>query len=317
MPKKEEISEHAIPVQELNNPHVRSFRKIVRSVLILAVSGIGVGVGLLIYQLHSHPYGIKPRLSERQQALMTPIQPAEQVVTPIKKTKPMLSEPVEFDVEKIISDKKDLTPTYQDDPLSKQDDLLLSVPEETTETDTVQSSIVAKTTDIPFISLRDMLILKDHLDVGESCYDDLQKIIKKRVPGDANDKLLDELIPLCSDKTHVISDLMTLYRQGRKQAYGAYYRMNNPWWLAYIKTVVANVIEIRKLKPIKNNPRDLMSRAQNCLLQRDVAGAVDAVRSLPENIQAPFNSFLTKAQNYLTAHKMVDDLILSFDSKEK
>lgn len=305
MSDKESVSENAVPVQELKTPAFVSVRRFIRSVLVVLMSFVCILVGVLIYQLHAPLEDLhmteKPVYDGRHIGTV-----AVPVVQPdIKSTGAVKTDPIQE------------TEPAQDENIA--------LPPKQTETPK-QIAVFTEPEpepalpDVPALTLGEALRLRDHLDDGVSCTGDLQRILKTRlVLADEalKEELIERLIPVCTGDDIMLREMNRVFVREKKQALMTYYKMNNPRWLAYLKAIGSAVVDIRRVHPVKQKPKDIVSLAQNALNMHDVAQAVAQVRKLPPAMQDEFRTFVALAETYTAAERAAEDLILSFERKGK
>lgn len=297
----EKISEESVPVQELKTPAMISVRRFLRSVMVVLLAFLCVFVGMLIYQLHTPIDKIQP-------------------MPPIKKKTPEVA----VFVPKIEQSEK---LPVSDVPEQKPDEMPVAKAESVY---TVKASVsnlspvVAKMSEpitlssepeyrLPVLSLADALRLRDRLATGGECSDSLQKIIKSQVPSPADrDNLIDRLLPVCMAH-HPFQEMEKVFKSDKKQALFTYYRLHNPAWLAYLKAVGTALVDIRRIHPVKQRAKDVISLAQNALILHDVSQTLTYIRKLPSEIQADFAEFTQLAEAYLSAQQAAEELVLSFE----
>lgn len=305
MSDKESVSENAVPVQELKTPAFVSVRRFIRSVLVVLMSFVCILVGVLIYQLHAPLEDLhmteKPVYDGRP--IGTVAVPAVQ--PDIKSTGAVKTDPIQ-----------EMEPTKDEN---------IALPPKQTETPK-QIAVFTEPEpepalpDVPALTLGEALRLRDHLNDGVSCTGDLQRILKTRlVLADEalKEELIERLIPVCTGDDIMLREMNRVFVREKKQALMTYYKMNNPRWLAYLKAIGSAVVDIRRVHPVKQKPKDIVSLAQNALNMHDVAQAVAQVRKLPPAMQDEFRTFVALAETYTAAERAAEDLILSFERKGK
>lgn len=305
MSDKESVSENAVPVQELKTPAFVSVRRFIRSVLVVLMSFVCILVGVLIYQLHAPLEDLhmteKPVYDGRH--IGTVAVPAVQ--PDIKSTGAVKTDPIQ-----------ETEPTKDEN---------IALPPKQTETPK-QIAVFTEPEpepalpDVPALTLGEALRLRDHLNDGVSCTGDLQRILKTRlVLADEalKEELIERLIPVCTGDDIMLREMNRVFVREKKQALMTYYKMNNPRWLAYLKAIGSAVVDIRRVHPVKQKPKDIVSLAQNALNMHDVAQAVAQVRKLPPAMQDEFRTFVALAETYTAAERAAEDLILSFERKGK
>lgn len=301
------LSEEAVPVNEIKAPTPRSFRRFFKSVLVVFLSVLCVGAGVLIYQIHHRLDQFHPILPTLRPAPLAPLSQRPEPATPSINQTATESNRVLPNAEKQLSESK------QGLARITSEDTAVTV----IEPDPAANIEKQPEPSLPVFTLRDALTLRDHLNSAVSCREDLQTLLKSRIPGDEWNSMVEKLTPICvTDKT-IMTEMNTLFRRNKKRAVIAYYHKNNPWWLAYLKAVSVAIIEIRRINPQTETPSDILSAAQNQLAQRDIGGTADLIRKLPSEMQTAFQPFLDKADDYKAAQQEVDRLILLFERKGK
>ena len=305
MSDKESVSENAVPVQELKTPAFVSVRRFIRSVLVVLMSFVCILVGVLIYQLHA------------------PLEDLHMTEKPVYDGRPIgtVAVPaVQPDIKSTGAVKTD--PIQETEPAKDEN---IALPPKQTETPK-QIAVFTEPEpepalpDVPALTLGEALRLRDHLDDGVSCTGDLQRILKTRlVLADEalKEELIERLIPVCTGDDIMLREMNRVFVREKKQALMTYYKMNNPRWLAYLKAIGSAVVDIRRVHPVKQKPKDIVSLAQNALNMHDVAQAVAQVRKLPSAMQDEFRTFVALAETYTAAEQAAEDLILSFERKGK
>lgn len=305
MSDKESVSENAVPVQELKTPAFVSVRRFIRSVLVVLMSFVCILVGVLIYQLHAPLEDLhmteKPVYDGRH--IGTVAVPAIQ--PDIKSTGAVKTDPIQ-EAAPAQDENIALPPKQMETP---KQIAVFTEPEPE-----------PALPDVPALTLGEALRLRDHLDDGVSCTGDLQRILKTRlVLADEalKEELIERLIPVCTGDDIMLREMNRVFVREKKQALMTYYKMNNPRWLAYLKAIGSAVVDIRRVHPVKQKPKDIVSLAQNALNMHDVAQAVAQVRKLPPAMQDEFRTFVALAETYTAAERAAEDLILSFERKGK
>lgn len=305
MSDKESVSENAVPVQELKTPAFVSVRRFIRSVLVVLMSFVCILVGVLIYQLHAPLEDL--HMTEK------PVYDGRHIGT-------VAVPAVRPDIKSIGAVKTD--PIQETEPAQDEN---IALPPKQTETPK-QIAVFTEPEpepalpDVPALTLGEALRLRDHLDDGVSCTGDLQRILKTRlVLADEalKEELIERLIPVCTGDDIMLREMNRVFVREKKQALMTYYKMNNPRWLAYLKAIGSAVVDIRRVHPVKQKPKDIVSLAQNALNMHDVAQAVAQVRKLPPAMQDEFRTFVALAETYTAAERAAEDLILSFERKGK
>ena len=94
-----------------------------------------------------------------------------------------------------------------------------------------------------------------------------------------------------------------------------YYKENNPRWLAYTKMVASMIVEVRRINPKKQTPKNILFMAENALDVRNFEKVIQTVQKLPKTMQLDFIPFVQLATEYVNAQNATEQLILSFERK--
>ena len=304
--------EESVPVQEIKTPVILSVKHFSKSVLIVLLSFFCVFIGVLIYQFSqpvdemksvqpNHPQinTMMETKSPRKSVLFRHAAPPEKVLK------------VE---EQIPVPTPDIVPVPQEREEKELPPVALPVvPEEPAVLPEPVAPAPIPTE--PLLSLENALQLRDHLAAGQSCLADLKIIMKARLSNaNEKDRLVEKLMPVCTVRS-VFDSIEDTFYKNRKKALMTYYRLNNPTWLAYLKAFGASLVDVRRLEPLKEKPKDIISMAQNDLNMKNLAGAIQKIQKLPSEMQMDFNEFMGLADTYLVAQKEAENLILSFGRK--
>lgn len=297
--------EESVPVQEVKTPALFSVKHFSKSVLIVLLSFFCIFIGVLIYQLSMPVEDLKSLEEKPMLVRRTPLKNTQAERTSVvfqhspksevslKKEEVPVTPVLDLDTTKPDKENKETS-------LPPPSDAVVAVSEETSE---------------PLLTLENALQLRDHLAMGQSCLEDLKLIMKTRPPQSVEkDRLIEKLMPICTARS-VFSGLEDTFYKNRKKALMTYYRLNNPLWLAYLKTLGASLVDIRKLDPSKEKPKDIISMAQNALMTKNLKETIQIIQKLPPEIQAEFNDFVEQAQAYLAAQEEAENLILAFGRK--
>ncbi len=171
------------------------------------------------------------------------------------------------------------------------------------------------TPQIDGFSLSDALLFKEHFLTEESCYEDYQKLLNVSNKTFLANDVLNNLSPYCLSNQSAIKNVRSAFLKNKKKALIVYYKENNPSWLAYLKAIPASLIEIRKINPTKNNPKDILYSAQNEIDSQNISKAIDLITKLPLTMQQKMTDFYREAAIYNRAKNSIDQLILSFEVK--
>ncbi len=199
----------------------------------------------------------------------------------------------------------------------------------TTKTSTEDQHIETKTSETPLInlneetknaqligfSLADALLFKEHFLTEESCYEDYQKLLNASNKSNLENDVLNNLSPYCLSNQSAIKNVQDAFLKNKKKALIVYYKENNPSWIAYLKAIPASLIEIRKINPTENTPKDILYKAQNEIDSQNISKSIDLITKLPLSMQQKMTDFYREAAIYNRAKNSIDQLILSFEVK--
>lgn len=172
-----------------------------------------------------------------------------------------------------------------------------------------------KNTKMDGFSLSDALLFKEHFLTEENCYEDYQKLLNVSNKTFLANDVLNNLSPYCLSNQSAIKNVRSAFLKNKKKALIVYYKENNPSWIAYLKAIPASLIEIRKINPTKNNPKDILYSAQNEIDSQNISKAIDLITKLPLTMQQKMTDFYREAAIYNRAKNSIDQLILSFEVK--
>ncbi len=164
-------------------------------------------------------------------------------------------------------------------------------------------------------TLGDALKFKENFLAENDCSSDYQKLLN--VPNKTTQALavLNDLSPYCLHNQKPVQNVLEAFLKDKKEAIIAFYKHNNPAWLAYLKSIPISLIEIRRINPIKNSPKNILYKAQNALISQNVENAVNLVTQLPLYMQQKMDAFYREASIYNRSLQSLDQLILSFERK--
>ena len=289
-------SEGAVPVQEIQTPTVIPVRHFMRSAFLIGLVVICIAIGILFHRLNN------------------PIYP-KQTVSPVRVTRELsvagdrteiptrvrLPHPV-----REVSMIDELPPTQPTEPIINQSPATIEPLNHALAT--VQSKNEAP------LSLITALQLRDKLAMGESCRQDVENLLN--APVATVHPLLEKLIPVCV-QNDFWKTLEKTFQRDKQEALITYYHLNNPMWLAYIKSFLVRMIDIQRIHPTKMRPKDFLAQAQEAMIQHRLDTVIANIQKLPPVLQAHFRDFLKQAQTYLAAQETVEKIILSFDEGRK
>lgn len=183
------------------------------------------------------------------------------------------------------------------------------------ETEATSVYIPQQQTFLDGFGLKDALKFKENFLAENDCKEDYQKLLN--VPNKTNEVLavLNDLSPYCLNNQKPVQNVLNAFLKNKKEAIIVYYKHNNPAWLAYLKSIPISIIEIRRINPVKNTPKNILYKAQNELMVQNVENAVNLITTLPHEMQQKMDDFYREAAIYNRALQSLDQLILSFERK--
>ena len=194
-----------------------------------------------------------------------------------------------------------------------------SINKEKAEVETVLEEEIENTlSDTPTVtySLKDALIFRDHFLSEKPCGDDFRKLILS----DNKQAVVQEVIKstsyFCLTTNNVYGELNNIFKKAKTNALVKYYYMQDSEWMAKIKSVAIRFVQIRNLNPVSDDIPSILDRAQNTLIEKNIAQTVELIASLPDYLQPEFETFLEKAKNYADAANALENLILSYAKGE-
>lgn len=318
--------EESVPVQEIKTSAVFSVKHFSKSVVIVLLSFFCIFIGMLIYQVSQPNDDLKSVRKEQTRPVVANLK--GQNTPPAFRRSEMM-------IKKGETPKNDNTPTIEKAPLNpvKEDvsdtlttgPLSVNEPEPATVGDTpvltqkedipANPTLLTSKVSVPTLAFEEALLLRDHLNTGKSCLSDFKKVMKAEFRSkEEKEQLVEKLMPVCTARS-VFQNIEDTFYKNRKKALMTYYRLNNPLWLAYVKTILVRLVDMRKLNPNTEKPKDMISSAQNALHMKNLDMALQTVLKLPPAIQKDFRDFIGEAETYLGAQKEVENLILSFGQK--
>lgn len=179
----------------------------------------------------------------------------------------------------------------------------------------IQSKKIVSQGQLEGFTLGDALLFKEHFLTEESCFDDYQKLLHASGKTPEALDVLNNLSPYCLTNQPPVKNVRDAFLQDKKKALIVSYREKNPFWIAYLKAIPASIIEIRKINPTTNKPKDILYKAQNEINRQNVSKAVDYVTQLPLPMKLVMKDFYHEAAIYNRAENSIDMLILSFEYK--
>lgn len=311
MSEKEPVSENSVPVQEIKSTSTVSVKRFIKSVAVVLLSAGCMLVGVLIYQLHSPLDNFHPVFQSS---------PRRRITTPLPTTLPTLPT-----LESAQTAAKSAAEPELQDPVvvrAPTDEPMMDLPPVAIQTpEPEQTSVPIKIApdsaptriDTPVLTLSDLLKLRDKLDDGQPCFDEMKQVI--RLLNDEEKSA--HLMMICTPDGQSYHNMTTAFRADKRYALMSYYQMKNPRWLAYAKALGSAVVDVRRLHPRKQSPKDIISSAQNALAERHFTTCVAQLEKLPPRLQEDFAPFLTQARAYIQALSDVDELIYTFEKKGK
>ncbi|MBR5130142.1 MAG: hypothetical protein IKV03_02835 [Alphaproteobacteria bacterium] len=286
---------------------------------------------------------IKTNAVSIQSAKEIPVNPTDVDTSGVK----VQSTPSKPDTKKIQKkESKDETPSTQSEPqttkhekpettvIKKQDITASIVPETTNVIQDIENIPVTKqeTENIPIAeleqqiessfsdtdtySLRDALIFRDHFLSEQPCGDDFRKLILSNKKQAVIQDVIKTTSYFCLTTNNIYLELNNLFKKSKQNALIKYYYTQDSEWVAELKSIAIRFIQIRNLNPISDDIPSILDRAQNTLIEKNIAQTVELIASLPDYLQPEFETFLEKAQNYADASAALENLILSYAKGE-
>lgn len=166
-------------------------------------------------------------------------------------------------------------------------------------------------------SLEDAILLKEHFLTESGCLADYQKLVNAQNKTEEATIVLNDLSSYCIQEKTAHHNIRKAFLHDKKKALVAFYKDKYPLWIAYLKSIPVSIIEIRKINPKTNKPKDILYKAQNALYQQDIAKAVDLVTMLPLFMQREMQNFFREAAFYNRSKANIDQLILSLKNTEE
>ena len=285
-----------------NTPKRKKISKLVKPILITTLSALCLSGGIVLHKMHSfenqytEPLKKQHMLKKHQPlALLKNNSLTALTSKNIENTEPQQSLPT----------KK--TEETSSQPLS--DDLSI------TETKAPLQKNISSIVKMDGFSLADALRFKDRFLTEDNCYEDYQKLSNATNKTPEATEVLENLYPYCIINQGAVKNVKSAFLKNKKEALIVYYRETNPLWLAYLKAIPAMLIEIRRINPQKDKPKDILYKAQNELYSQNVSKAMDLVNTLPLSMQQKMGDFFREAGIYNSAKESLDQLILSFEKQ--
>lgn len=286
----------------------KSLSRIVKPVLITSLAALCLTGGIVLHKIHTiekqrttqktvktfkqeKPFQLGVSKTNRQPAPIKILNETLQVEG-IEQTKPLKpAENKPLDINEIAATEQ---PALKDTPLLQEQNKSIQ--------------------EIGF-SLADALLFKEHFLTEESCFEDYQKLLSTTHKTALTDDVLNNLSPYCLSNQSAIKNVRDAFLKNKKKALIIYYKENNPSWLAYLKAIPASLVEIRKINPTEDTPKDLIYKAQNEIDSQNISKAIDLITKLPLTMQQKMTDFYREAAIYNRAKNSIDQLILSFEIK--
>ncbi len=313
----EDMTENEMPEEDIV-PERHNLKRTLKNIVITILSLLCITGGVLIHKIHSlsierNHYNSSVTIQKKKGLLPNQgvIQSQPETIHPIT---PMVLSPT---VTPTSIPEATSSETEKESISSTAEVPVNQVMEETTPPNTTtekQPETIITATSNTF-SLRDALLFKEHFLTEESCFNDYQKLLN--TPNKTQEALnvLNDLSPYCLTNQQPVDNVREAFLENKKRALIVSYKEKNPSWLAYIKAIPASIIEIRKVNPLKNKPKDILYKAQNEIYRQNVSKAVDFINQLPLSMQKEMKDFFREAAIYTRAKNSIDMLILSFEYK--
>lgn len=314
----EKVNDHFSNAED-GNSSSRGVSRILKPILITILSISCLAGGIVLHKIHAVEINQKSKghygsytatssLSLLKENTSAPLDNPLKSITPMaslnslsnaSEIKPITSEPVQQE-----SVPQEPVQTESSDTLTEE-----------TAVDTPISETPPAPKFLEGFTLKDALKFKENFLAENNCKNDYQKLLN--VPNKTTEVLavLNDLSPYCLNDQKPVQNVLEAFKKNKKEAFIAYYKKNNPAWLAYLKSIPVSLIEIRRINPIKNTPKNILYKAQNELLIQNVENAVNFVTQLPLEMQQKMDDFYREAAIYNRSLLSLDQLILSFERK--
>ena len=285
-------------------PRPRGFSRFLKPLLIMVLSVLCLLGGIILHKTPSREkeytkttLAYQPITKQNQLNILTKKTTETKTNTNLAVVKPVLVPTVEKQEKETVTD---ITPSISETKTE------ISETEQNKTTETIQ----------PFgFSLKEALEFKERFLTEDTCHTDYQKLLNLSNKTNEVMDVLNDLAPYCLSNQKPVENLREAFLKDKKEALIVYYKENNPTWLAYLKVIPASLIEIRKINPRTNKPKDILYKAQNEILSQNVSKAIEYVTMLPLSMQRKMNNFYREAAIYNRAKNSLDQLILSFEIK--
>lgn len=284
-------------------PRPKGFVRLIKPILITVLSVICLLGGIVLHKTNSF---------NKEPVKTTSYAPIKQKQLSLLTQQPIVEAKINNGIPTI---KNEIAPT----PVKEEKEVKPVIPEPnivsvpTTETKEISQELEPKKT-IDF-TLKEAIEFKEHFLTEDSCATDYQKLLNLSYKTKEVYDVLNDLSPYCLSNQKPVKNLREAFLKDKKEALIVYYKENNPKWLAYLKAIPASLIEIRKINPDTNKPKDILYKAQNEILSQNVTKAIEYVTMLPLSMQRKMNNFYREAAIYNRAKNSLDQLILSFEPK--
>lgn len=168
----------------------------------------------------------------------------------------------------------------------------------------------------PHFTAADALELRDNFLSEEPCGDELRKLIMSDNQSQAAQDVINDAAYFCFATANVQNELKNLFLKSKKEALIRYYKEHDARWKYRLKKVYVSLIKTRNLNPTGNSVPDLLDRANNALLEKNMTLTIETLSKLPDNIRPVFTEFMQKTNNFVKAKAALDALILSYAKGE-
>lgn len=182
-----------------------------------------------------------------------------------------------------------------------------------------KTKLNAQNTDAPHaasskihFTVADALELRDNFLSGEPCGDNLRKLIMSDNQSKAAQDVIKDTSYFCFATTNVQNELKNLFLKSKKEALIRYYKENDARWKYRLKKVFVSLIKVRNLNPTGDTVPDLLDKAHNALMAKNMTLTLETLSKLPDNIRSMFAEFTQKTNNFVKAKAALNALILSY-----
>lgn len=162
----------------------------------------------------------------------------------------------------------------------------------------------------------DALRFRDHFLSDQPCAEDLRHLMFSDVKNKQAQEVIRTTSQFCLTAINGYTELTDLFVKSRKQALKQYYQELNPGWTSKMRGLLTSVITVRNLNPTGNTVPEILDRAHNALVAKDVDVSVEVIDTLPPSIKESFTEYIQKTKGYIEAKTALDRFVLSYAKGE-